>query len=105
MASNAVQRTVAIDREASFGSGIADWTSISSNGGGIRIFDLDISGLRIGMLEDKNYRRRPGGEYPMFQGLRNGSFSFSFYRAGNPASPAGAGVRGQRRTFDDVLLN
>jgi len=107
MANNSIQRTVVFSRELTgFGQGVADWAAVQvGDGGPIRIFDLNISALRQAMLEDKNYRRRAGGEFPMFGGLKNGQFSFSFYRAGNPATPAAAGVQAGQRAFDELLFN
>lgn len=103
---NAIQRTVALDREDSFGEGIDDWTSLSANGSMLYVIGLNTEGLQQAMLEDENIRRRASDERPMFLGLKSeSSFSFEMYQHGDPNPSADAGVQGARLGRDDILLN
>lgn len=105
MVANAIQKTVAFDREASFGDTTTkDWTSITSNGGVLNCFDLDYSKIKQAKIENKNLQQRAGATRAGILALRNADFSFSTYFHGGTAN-ASENAQASRTLQDELIYN
>lgn len=104
MPSNAIQKVISIDRESTFQTAIADHDSPSANGGTLYVAEEDFTNVRLGLIENQNYKTRPAAKHPMLQGLKSaseGSFSMYMYGASSNAAE-GAQAAGLLR--DELLL-
>ena len=105
MPANAIQKTVAFDREATFADSTAkNWDSLTANGYVINCFDLNYSTVRRAKIENKNLKQRAGATRPAVLGLRNHDFSFSTYWGANAANAA-EGAQAARTAQDEMLYN
>jgi hypothetical protein len=102
---NAIQKTVAIDRESSFGDQSAkDWSSLTANGYVVNVFDLKYSEVRQPKIPNKNLQQRAGATRAGILALRNGKFGFSRYLHGASANAAEA-AQATRVANDELLYN
>jgi hypothetical protein len=102
---NAIQKTVAIDREASFGDqSVKDWASLTANGFVVNCFDLDYSNVRQAKIPNKNLEQRAGATRAGILALRNHEFGFSRYLHG-ATSNAAEGAQAVRIANDELLYN
>lgn len=105
MVANAIQKTVAIDREASFGDqSVKDWASLTANGFVINVFDLTYSNVRQPKIPNKNLQQRAGATRAGILGLGTGEFGFSRYLHG-ASSNAAEGAQAARIGNDELLYN
>ncbi len=104
MPANSVQKTVAIDREATFADPAAkNWDALTANGDVILVHNLNYSNVRRPKLEDANLKQRAGATRPGVLGLRNHDFSFDTYWSANAANAAEA-AQAARVAQDELLL-
>jgi hypothetical protein len=104
MPANAIQRTVAFDREASFADSAAkDWDSLTANGDVILCHDLTFDPRRP-KIENKNLKQRAGATRPGVLGLRNHPVGLSYYWKANSANAA-EGAQATRTAQDELLYN
>lgn len=105
MPSNAIQKTLAFDREASFSDDTAkNWDALTANGDVYNCFDLQYSNVRRAKLENKNLVQRAGTSRAGILGLRNSDFGFGAYWHANAANAAEA-AQAARTAQDELLLN
>jgi hypothetical protein len=104
MPSNAIQKCISLDRESTFQAGIADHDSPSGNGGLLYMTEEDFTNVRLAMMENANYKKRPAAKHAMLPQLKSaseGSFSVYMYGASTNALAAAQAARLLR---DEVLL-
>jgi hypothetical protein len=105
MPANAIQKTVAFDREASFADSSAkNWDSLTANGDVILVHNLNYGGIRRPKIPNANLKQRAGATRPAVLGLRNHEFSFDWYWNANSANAAEA-AQAARTAQDELLLN
>lgn len=91
MVANAIQKTVAFDREASFGDLTAkNWDALTANGFTFYCFDLAYDELRRATIANKNLKVRAAATNAPIPTLRNGPFSLGFYWSNNTVNAAEA---------------
>ena len=104
MVANAIQQTMAFDRESTFGGGVADWDSLSANGSVYRCYDVDVSKIQQGKIENKNLKLRAGDNYAQVLGLKANDFGFKAYLHGSAAGAA-EGAQAAAIPQDELLYN
>lgn len=87
MVATSFNGTKAIRREDSFQDtvSVGEWNSIS-NGGEIYVFDVDLSGVKTAMADNKNMKVRPAATFAKYRTLKNCQVPFKMY-----AFPTGSG--------------
>lgn len=89
MVANAIQKTVAIDREASFGDVAAkNWDALTANGYVIFVFDLTYDEAKQGVIPNKNLKQRAAATREPIRTLRNGSVGWGWYWHGGVVNAA-----------------
>ncbi len=109
MPSNAIQKTVAFDRETAFadpdGDGSAkDWDSLTANGAVINCRNLDYSKIKRPKIPNPNIVQRAGATRPGILGLRGHEFSFDTDWSEGSANAA-EGAQASRIAQDELLFN
>lgn len=109
MPSNAIQKTVAFDRETAFadpdGDGSAkDWDSLTANGAVINCRNLDYSKIKRPKIPNPNIVQRAGATRPGILGLRGHEFSFDTDWSEGSANAA-EGAQAARIAQDELLFN
>jgi hypothetical protein len=103
---NDIQRTVAIDRETTFGEGIADFDDLSENGHLIHVFDLELGELRQAVIENMNLKQRAGATRPHVHALKSaGTIAFKFYAQGATTNAAEGDEAEELGGYDEILAN
>lgn len=104
MPANAIQRTVAFDREASFADVTAkNWDALTVNGDVILCHDLTFDARRP-KIPNKNLKQRAGATRPGVLSLKNHPVGFSYYWKANSANAAEA-AQAARTAQDELLFN
>lgn len=104
MPHNAVQKAIALDRDATFQTAPADHDSPSANGGLLYFTAENFDNVRQAQIANRNYKKRPAAEHPMLPALKSaseGSLESYLYGA---ASNAAEGAAATRILLDEVLL-
>lgn len=109
MPSNAIQKTVAFDRETAFadpdGDGTAkDWDSLTANGAVINCRNLDYSKIKRPKIPNGNLVQRAGAMQAGVLGLRGHEFSFDTDWSEGSANAAEA-AQAARIAQDELLYN
>lgn len=106
MVANAIQRTVAIDREGTFQDPAAkNWDALTANGYLIYVFDLDDSGIKQAIVRNKNLKQRSAATNAPILGLKNHDYSFGKYWNSLSTGFAAEAAQATRIGQDEVLLN
>lgn len=104
MVANAIQKTFAFDREASFGDQTAkNWDSLTANGSTFFCFDLNYDEIKQEAIANKNLKTRAAASHAPFLGLRGGPYTFSFYWHGTAANAA-ENAQASRIPQDEMLF-
>lgn len=98
-----IDKTVALDRESTFGAGISDWDSLSANGGELYLTEIDVTGIEQAIVENENIRQRPFATWGPILGLKNIEFSGAFYLHAS-TTHAAAGAQAAASVFDEIWL-
>jgi hypothetical protein len=104
MVANAIQRTVAFDREASFADPAAkDWDSLTANGSVFYCFDLTPDDVQQAVIANKNLKPRAAASHAPVLTLRNTPHGLSWYWHSNSANAAEA-AQAASIPQDELLL-
>jgi hypothetical protein len=104
MPHEALTRTIALDRQSDIPTRIADWDSLSANGGLIAWTGLDRSNLRQATIDNENLNQRPAKTRDKLLALKNNAFSGGSYLYSTDSNAA-AGSQATRDVLDELLLN
>lgn len=104
MPHNAIQRTVALDRQTDLSTPISDWDSLSANGGLLAFTSLDRSNIRQAVIDNENLKQRSGKTHAKINALKNNAFSAGTYLYSTDTNAA-EGMQATRDELDELMLN
>lgn len=104
MPHNAIQKAISLDREAAYGDGLADHDSPSGNGGLLYFTSENFAGVRQGVIDNRNYKKRPAAKHAKLLGLKSGSeVPLEMYMYGGAVNAA-EGAQSARILRDEVFI-